>query len=1127
MKKCFIKRSFLYKIVKISLTQLAIVLVFTGIAFSMPVKGQEVLDTKVSLTLNNVSLENSLIELEKTAQVKFSYNSRALKLSQKVNVYANNEALSIVLTRLLKPLNIQYFQVSNRIVLRKNDESASDINSVKESIVDNNVYVDNTIKGTIIDEKGEKLPGVSIVVKGTTRGTTTNSNGDYTISVPDNKATLVFSFVGYESQEVIVGNKTNLNLTLKLDNKALDEVVVVGYGTSNKLNLSGSVSTVSSETLLERPVPNVQNLLQGRIAGLDIIQSTGEPGRDNASIQLRGFGSFGASNAPLILVDGIIGTINNLSPQDIESVTVLKDAASASIYGARAANGVILITTKKGKLGKSEIEYASSYGISEATRVPELITNSPMYMEMYNSAKARSGQAAVYTQDQINLYKNNPNSIQYPNFNWLDYVLDKGPIANHHLGFSGGNEKTLYNISFNYLDQDAITKGYKYNRYNGLIDFSSQVHNKVRVGTNINLSLQDAKAPWLTNDNLLLLAYATAPTYGPFLPDGSGRITNRDFTNNGGVNRSVEEVYATGGQYTKTYNANAQAFVEFDILKGLKWLNKAGFTYFDNQYKNRQFGSPSFAYQPNSSGSYVQVANGNPTFFGLQQNENRNITKTFFSTLNYEKQFGLNHNLSLLAGYEQQNNFSENLLGNRFDFPNTSIMVLDGSGAVNQSTGGTATEWALQSFFGRIKYDYKDKYFLEGNIRRDGSSRVAPDYRFGVFGGGSAAWRISEEDLIKKLYWVDNLKLRASYGTLGNQEIGNYPYQDVLSLTSYPFSGLSSGAAVTRLVTKDLKWEKTSMLDFGLDIDILKGLFGATVDWYNRHTTDILSQRSDLPNSVGLSAPIVNAGAMKNVGIEIELRHRNSFGNFNYGASLLFHKYSNEVTNLLAPTLGTIEVGQPYNNFFVYEWIGVFQNQEEINSSPKQPLSGKLQPGDLKIKDLNGNGTVGPEDRVRMSRFPGHNYSFSLNAGWKGFNLSAFFQGVNGISTQVTGWGYEPFQQGSAPPIRFLNAWSPTNPSNTVPATYLTGYSGVAGYSSTYFIQDASYLRLKNLYLSYTLNEKMLNKIKSKGLTVYVSGDNLFTWTKYEGNDPERAGSGRFAQFPQLKIFTAGLNVKF
>ena len=984
------------------------------------------------------------------------------------------------------------------------------------------------ISGTVFDASGVPLPGTSVKIKGTVTGTISDANGKYSVQAANN-ATLVFSYIGYISQEVLTDNRSVYDVTLQADASALSEVVVVGYGTQKKVNLSGSVATVSGVELTQRPVPNMQNLLQGRVAGLDIIQSTGEPGRDDASFQLRGFGSFGASSAPLVLVDGVIASIKNLSPQDIESVTVLKDAASASIYGARAANGVILITTKKGKAGKTQIEYNGSMGVSEATKYPELITNSATYMEMYNSARLRSGQPALYTQAQIDLYKNNPNSDKYPNFNWLDHVLGKGPIQNHHIGFSGGNEQTIYNASFNYLDQQSITKGYKYKRYNGLIDFSSQVHKRVRVGTNINLSFQDAKAPWLTNDNLLLLAYASAPTMMPFLPDGSGRATNRDFTTNGTGNRSVEEVYATGGQFTKTYNVNAQAFAEVSILKNLKWMSKGAITYFDEQYKNRQYPSQSFAYQPDASGNYVQVANGNPDFNGLRQNETRAITKTFFSTLNYSTQFGTDHNLNLLAGYEQQNNFTENVGGARYDFPTTSIMVLDGSGPTNQTTNGGASEWALQSLFGRANYDFKNKYFLEGNIRYDGTSRVGIDNRWGIFGGGSGAWKLSEENFVKNnVSWIDNLKLRASYGTLGNQEIGNYPYQDVLNLTAYPWSSsLTTGAQLTRLVTKDLRWEKTSMLDFGLDVDLFKGLFGATIDWYKRDTRDILTQRQDLPNSVGLTAPIVNAGAMQNTGIELELRHNKTINEFNYGVGVLFHRYRNKVTNLLAETLGTIEIGQPYNNFFMYEWAGIFQSQDEINSSPKQPNSGTLKPGDLKIRDLDGNGTVGPEDRVRISRFPSYNYSFNLNAGWKGFNLTAFFQGVQGIKTQVSGWGYEPFQQGSAPPLRFLNAWSPTNPSTTVPAVYQVGYPGVSGYTSTYFLQDASYLRLKNLYLSYTFNQDILSKVGAKGLIVYFSGDNLMTWTKYEGNDPERAGSGRFAQFPQLKILTGGLNIKF
>ena len=387
----------------------------------------------------------------------------------------------------------------------------------------------------------------------------------------------------------------------------------------------------------------------------------------------------------------------------------------------------------------------------------------------------------------------------------------------------------------NYLDQNSITKGYLYKRYNALLDFTTQVHKRVKVGANINFSFQNAKAPWLVNDDLLLLAYASAPTFKPFLPDGSGRATNRDFAGNTAGNRSVEEVYNTGGQFTKTYNVNAQGFAEVDIIKGLKWLSKAAVTFYDQDFKNRQFASPSYAYQPAANGTYTQVANGNPTYLGLRQTSTRNITKTFYSTFTYSKTLATNHTLNVLAGYEQQNNQSTNLDGARYDFPNNTIMELNGSTGLNQTTGGGSSDWALQSGFGRINYQYKEKYFLEGNIRRDGTSRVDPKYRWGTFGGGSVAWKISEESFLKEnASWVSDLKLRASYGTLGNQEIGNYPYQDILSLTSYPYTGLNSGALLTRLVEKNLRWEKTAVTDFGLDVDLFKGLFGATVDWYRK-----------------------------------------------------------------------------------------------------------------------------------------------------------------------------------------------------------------------------------------------------------------------------------------------------
>ncbi|WP_316817324.1 TonB-dependent receptor [Pedobacter nyackensis] len=1075
----------------------------------------------------NVSLSQLFDEINRQTGYDIIWSEKKLDNITPINVDFQNATLETVFKVILKNQPLNYIIKDKTIVLR--ERPIISINADMAAAID--------IRGTVLDENGNPLIGATVKVKGSSTTTITNENGTFSLKGVSENAELIISFLGYSTKQVKV-TSGNMVISLSLMLNDLETVEVsVGYGTQKKVNLSGSVATVSGKTITERPVPSVQNLLQGRIAGLDVVQSTGEPGRDNGgTLRIRGFGSTGASPAPLILVDGIVGTISNLSPQDIENVTVLKDAASASIYGSRAANGVILVTTKKGKVGSNDIEYSGNWSTSEATKYPELITNSVTYMEMYNQARARSGQPAQYTQAQIDAYKNNPNSDQYPNFNWLKHVLGKGPIQNHNLSFLGGNEKNKYNVSFNYLDQKSITKGYLYKRYNGLLDYSTQAHKRIVVGTNVNFSYEDFKAPWLVNDDLLLLAYASAPTFAPYLPDGSGRITSRDYVSSGGTNRTVEEVYSTGGQFTKNYNVNAQAYVDVDLAKGLKWYSKAAFTFFNQEYKQRQFANPSFAFQPNATGNYQQVSNGNPSFFGLRQSSARNITKVFYSTFNYQKTIADNHNINVLAGYEQQENRNTNLGANRFDFPNNTIMELDGSSPKDQSLFGNSNELTLQSLFGRVNYDYKGKYFLEGNFRYDGTSRVDPRYRWGTFGGGSAAWRLSEESFIKnKISWIDNLKLRVSYGVLGNQEMRDgttpiyYPYQDILDNTTYPFSSstLSSGVQLTRLTQKNLKWEKTAITDVGLDVDLFKGLFGATVDWYYKNTTNILARRTDLPASVGLTAPIVNAGAMVNKGIEIELRHQNQIGEFNYGANFIFNRYRNKVTKVLAETVGTFEVGQPYDNFFLYDWIGIFQSQQEIDNSPKQPNSGALKPGDLKIRDVSGNGTVGPEDRIRISRFPNYTYSFSVNGGWKGFNLTAFFQAVEGQKVQVAQWGYEPFMQGSAPPTRFLNAWSPTNPSNTVPAVYLTGYSGVAGYTSTYFLQDASYLRLKNLYLSYTVPEAITKKIMAKGITVYVSGDNLITWTKYEGNDPERAGSGRFAQFPQLRIYTAGLKIKY
>ncbi|MEX2232378.1 MAG: TonB-dependent receptor [Cyclobacteriaceae bacterium] len=1000
-----------------------------------------------------------------------------------------------------------------------------------------------TVTGKVADEKGESLPGVNVILKGTVIGETTDAQGNYSINISDNDKILVFSYVGFLTQEIPVGNETVLNVTLVQDAKLLSEIVVVGYGTQEKVNLTGSVSSVSSSTLLQRPAVNAANLLQGRATGLQVIQPTGSPGRDDPRLQIRGLGSFGASSNPLILVDGILGSINNLNPSDIESVSVLKDAASAAIYGSRAANGVILVTTKQGKKGESVLEYRVDVGVHTATRLPDFIYDSYEYMTMFNAAKARANLPPLYTQATIDLYKNPTDKAQYPSFNWLDYYFNPATVINHNLRFSGGNDKTTYSLSMGYLDQDGVLSrpmgvpSFNYKRYSAILNLNTQVNKILRVGTIINMVNKKIVEPASVNSDVVLLVYQGAPNFTPFLPDGSGRVTSSAYPNEGHNRPPEADLDPGSSQNSNTYALNSQVYIDVTPFKGLVWQVKGGLNYTNDTYKSHIVSVPQYYFIKPAGAADYAYANDRSIVTGLIDRYTISLLPSLYSTLTYDTRIGTDHTIKVLAGYEQQSFKTQFLQGGRIQFPSKILNQINAGSPVGQSLSGTATEWAIRSYFGRMNYDYKSKYLLEANVRYDGSSRIAEDNRWGVFPGISAGWRLSEENFIQnKFGWIDNMKLRASLGTLGNQEIGLYPYQDILSITEYPYgSQLQPGVFLTRLTDKNIKWESTRVIDVGLDLDISKRLFGMSFDWFKKNTFDILTGQP-VPGSLGVSGPVTNDGKLQNTGWETELKHANQIGAVSYDAYFLISAFENKLLKIRTPTKGVNEEGLPYGSYYMYEWIGIFQSQEDINSSPTQPFF-PAKPGDLKIKDQNGDGVVNADDRKTIDgKYPDFIYSFGLNVSWKGFGLSAFFQGTQGNKMPLNGWGIDPFIQGTPPTTKFRNAWSPTNPSNTVPAVYDSwSYGGVAAYPSTYYLQDASYLRLKNVNLSYTLPKRITDKISSKGLTVYVSGDNLLTFTKFEGADPETlsatgstiGGWGRYAQFPQVRIINFGLDVKF
>lgn len=996
---------------------------------------------------------------------------------------------------------------------------------------------DLSVTGKVTNENGEALQGVTIQVKGQITSTTTDLAGMFRINVPGVSSILVFTYVGMQTLERQVPASGDMQVTLRQDQSTLSDVVVVGYGTQKKINLTGSVATVGGNTLVERPATNAANLLQGRVTGLQVVQPTASPGRDDPQFQIRGLGSFGASSSPLVLVDGLIGSITNLNPNDIESVSVLKDASSAAIYGSRAANGVILVTTKRGKQGAPLLEYRIDIGSHTATRLPDFIYNSAEYMTMYNAAKARVGLPALYTQEQIDAYKNPSDPIQYPNFNWNNYYFNPATVINHNLRFSGGNERTNYSISLGYLDQDGVLPVFNYKRYNAIININSQINKRVKVGTIINMVKKKIVEPRNVNSDVVLLVYQGAPNFMPFLPDGSGRIARYAYAGEGHNRNPETDLHPGNYQHSNSHGINAQGYVDVQILKGLVWQVKGGFNYNGDTYKSHQQVVNQYAYiKPDGAADYPYIDDGGKSG-GVTDRYSQNVLPSVFSTLNYETVLGKSHNLKVLAGYEQQSFKTQFLQGGRLTFPTPSLAEINAGSPTGQSLSGTATEWSLRSYFGRINYDFEGKYLLEGNLRYDGSSRIASDNRWGAFPSVSAGWRISRESFVQdNLKWLDDLKIRASWGTLGNQEIGLYPYQDILNLSEYPYvSALQAATVLTRLTDKNIKWESTRVLNIGMDLEIARGLFGLTVDWFKKNTFDILTTQP-VPGSLGLSGPVTNDGKLQNRGWEFNLRHNNQVGSFGYGAYFLFTTFKNKLEKIRVPTKGVNEVGLPYGSYYMYEWIGIFQSQDDIDKSPDQPFF-PPRPGDLKIKDQNGDGVVNAEDRKTVKGiFPDFTYSFGVNASWKGFALSAFFQGTQGNKMPLNGWGIDPFIQGTPPTTKFRDAWSPTNPSNTVPAIYESWtYGGVSAYPSTYYLQDASYLRLKNVNLSYTLPKRVTDKIWSKGITIYVSGDNLLTFTKFEGADPEtlsRTGStisgwGRYAQFPQVRILNFGVDVKF
>jgi TonB-linked SusC/RagA family outer membrane protein len=1002
------------------------------------------------------------------------------------------------------------------------------------------------ISGTIKDDKGMPLEGAVVKVKGSPKSVMADNNGKYTITVPGPEAVLEFSFVGYKGVEETVGQRKQIDVSMESTGGKLDDIVVVGYGTQKRKDLTGAVATVGSAELNKRVATDPTQLLQGKLPGLSLTQASGEAGNENFVLRIRGLGTNSpAGSSPLIIVDGLPGSLTNLDPQNIESITLLKDAASAAIYGTRGANGVILVTTKQGSNGKFQLSYDLNVGITKPTALPDnLVYNSATYMEMWNQAAINSNYANRYTQTQIDAYKNPSDPNLYPNVNWLDILMRTVTTQTHHIGMTGGRNGTTYNIGLGYVDQPDIMLGFSYKKYNLQFNLNSKINDWATVGGSMTFNYGKRLYASRGSQDQFLSTLSQQPMYGPTLPDGSGRYVNSVYPNVQGPNKNAVAIAQNASVNNMDYYFQNNLYINIRLLKGLEWKTSGGFNY-DFQ-KTKDFKPVINQYNwfagPNDAPERTLDVNGQ----GMTVTDNNYIYPVGYTQLTYTKEIG-KHNFKALAGTQAEYNKTEVLTGSRnTPYSTNELEELSAGPTASQVASGTTTEWSLRSYYGRLNYDYDGKYLFEANGRRDASSRFPPGGKWAFFPSFSAGWVISREKFMENISWLNALKLRGSWGTLGNQNIGIYPYQLVYSNLNaynnniqyaYSFSGnsLNAGAAINALTDETIHWENTRGVDVGLDVTLFRNL-NVTVDWYDKLTYDILAQPA-IPAFVGLTAPVINNGKMKNTGFEASAQYTGKAGDVNYSVGGTFQANKNTLVKYGAPLINTgnntinIE-GQPYSSFYMYKYAGIFQSTDEITKSPKQQYNPK--PGFLKFEDVVEDGIIDSKDRVIVPGvFPKFDYSFNASASWKNFDMTIFLYGSYGQKIYANGWGVQPFNQGSPPTYDWLNAWTPSNPSTSMPLIYVTGQGDASsniGTASTFYLKDGSFLRIKNLQVGYTLPASIVKRIAMNSLRVFASGDNLATFTKFKGLDPERVPSTsntRYVVHPQNQVFSFGVKAVF
>jgi TonB-linked SusC/RagA family outer membrane protein len=1003
----------------------------------------------------------------------------------------------------------------------------------------------NVVEGTVKDISGQPLPGATVGIVKTKKGTTTDFEGKFRIAASEGEI-LEISFISFITAKITVGKNKSYTIALKEDLSTLDEVVVVGYGVQKKVNLTGSVATVNFKENINQPVTNSGQLLYGRFSGVQLSQSSGNPDADGSSIVIRGIGTFGNST-PLVVIDNIqydnLAAFNNLAPSDIESITVLKDASASAIYGARGANGVVLVTTRKGKADKFEVSANSFYGVQQATVVPDFL-NSLDYSTLINEKfRNNDGPGFIprYTPAQVEAIRTVSLPDQFANTSWANKLLQPAAIQNHNFSFSGGNKKSTYRLSLGYLNQDAIIKSkFKSERYNLSFNLNSDLKDWLSLSFVTNTFWKRNEGPTggqnaVSGDNgIIYLFQRTAPTIPAYYSNGEYGIVD------GGWNNSNPSFL--------TVNPLRRGFLGNYVSDNINTSQRLGLTFkFTDALTFETSGSANFIYSNVSDFSptaTIRSYDGQIVQLNLLNNlsnstnlEYRLLTENI---LRYDKTVNKVHNFGALVGHSVSNLRNDGFSGSAGGFPTNNLEEFNAGGIINQAVSGDAYEEVTQSYFSRFNYNYNEKYLVEFNLRRDGSSKFGTNL-YGNFPSASAGWNISKEKFMQNISFVSNFKLRASWGISGNDRISNYiPYQAFNPGPDYVLGNnvVQGGVAITNLANPNIRWEQTEQYDLGLDLSLFKNKIEIIADYFKRNSKDILYTNFPIPKTLGVAnLGAQNAASMINEGIELGLNWRGKIGVSKFSLGGNFTKFlNNGVTGLgdggekTISSTDIIQIGSPFKSYYGLQAIGIFQTAAEVTNSPRQYGNIRTAPGDIKYADVSGpngvpDGVVNDADRTIIGN-PNPDLLINLNGSWeyKDFDFNFLFQGVSGVDRLLMGNGNLPFADDRSNALSYwINRWTVENPSADLPRVGGQNNTNV----SSFYIQDTSYLRLKSIEIGYSLPSSLLKRLDINKLRFFLGAQNLLTFTNLKHFDPEGAnGSQSNRNVPLYKTVTFGLNLK-